>query len=274
MPRVSLLLRTRNAGPLFSEVLNAIEAQGFEDREIVVVDSGSRDDTVFLARSRGARIVPISPESFTHAYSTNLGFEAARGELVVSLSQDATPADPSWLEKLVDSMVTPDVAAAFGRQEPRDGCFAVERMELERAYPAEEDGPGRVLFSNVNSIVRKDLWRRHRFDENLSIAEDQEWARWAIGQGYRIRYLPEARVYHSHDHSLGEVYRRCQSEGKAMATFAGVHPGIGSVLIGWPRLVLSDIKTLRQWGQLHQLPRVAAFRMAQLLGNYRGARQA
>ena len=137
-------------------------------------------------------------------------------------------------------MDDPEVAAAFGRQEPRDGCFAVERMELLRAYPPSS-AAGPVVFSNVSSIVRKDIWRRHRFDETLSIAEDQEWARWAIGQGYRIRYLPDASVRHSHDYTLKDVYRRCRSEGHAKAVFAGVRPGIGSILVGWPRA------TARAW---------------------------
>lgn len=274
MPKVSILLRTRNAGPRFAEVLAAIHAQTFTDHEIVVVDSGSGDGTLALAESAGARIVHLPAERFTHAVSTNLGFEASRGEFVVNLSQDATPADAAWLSRLVDAAEGLDTAGAFGRQKPRSGCFAVERMELSRAYPENAHDPRRVVFSNVNSIVKKDLWRRHRFDESLPLAEDQEWARWAIGQGYLIAYVPAAAVWHSHDYTLGEVYRRCLHEGRALAAFSGFRPNLGSIVLGWPRMVLGDLGPLFRSGEVSQWPRVAAFRMAQLLGNYRGARRA
>jgi rhamnosyltransferase len=273
MPKVSILLRTRDAGQRFSEVLAAIHSQTFTDREIVVVDSGSRDGTLGLAESAGARIVHLPPERFTHAVSTNLGFEASLGEYVVNLSQDATPVDQTWLSRLVDAADGLDTAAAFGRQRPRSGCFAVERMELSRAYPDTSDDPRRVIFSNVNSIVKKDLWRRHRFDESLPLAEDQEWARWAIGQGYVIGYLPFAAVWHSHDYTLGDIYRRCLNEGAALAAFSDFRPNLGSIVLGWPRMVMEDLRALSRSGEVNQWPRVAAFRLAQLLGNYRGARR-
>lgn len=272
MPLVSILLRTRNAGPLFEPLLAALAAQSVTDRELVVVDSGSTDGTAESALAAGARVIPLAPEAFTHAVSTNLGFRAATGEYVVSLSQDATPIHPDWLARLLEAVNPPDVAAAFGRQRARPGCFVVERMELERGYPAGRDGPERVLFSNVNSIVRRSAWSRHPFSEAVAIAEDLEWARWALAEGLRVAYVPEAEVWHSHDYSLAQFYRRCREEGRAMSAFSGFRPGIRTILVGWPRRIAEDFRILREWGELHALPRASLYRLVQLVGSYRGSR--
>lgn len=272
-PLVTILVRTRNAGVLFGELLGAVDAQTVTDRELVIVDSRSTDGTPDLAARHGARVVPLDPARFTHALSTNMGFEAARGQFVVSLSQDATPDSPAWLERLLAAVAAPDVAAAYGRQLPRPGCFVVERLELARAYPEDPTAPGRAQFSNANSIVRRAIWQRRPFDEALAIAEDLEWARWALSEGQRVLYVPTAAVWHSHNYTLGQFYRRCREEGSAMSAFAGFRPGLRTLMIGWPRQALADLRALGARGELGAWPRACAFRFAQLLGNYRGARQ-
>lgn len=274
MPLVSILLRTRNAGALFDSLLKGLSAQTVSDWELVVVDSGSTDGTVERAEAAGARVIPLRPEAFTHAVSTNVGFRESRGEFVTSLSQDATPIQADWLARMLEAVRPPDVAAAFGRQRARPGCFVVERMELARAYPAAATEPGRVLFSNVNSIVRRSLWQRHPFSEAVRIAEDLEWARWALSEGYRVEYEPGAEVWHSHDYTLGQFYSRCREEGRAMSDFSGFRPGLRTILIGWPARVLADFRILRAWGELPAWPRAALYRLAQLVGSYQGSRQA
>ncbi len=272
MPGVSILMRTRDAGPRFEEVLSAVRSQDWHDYEIVVVDSGSRDGTVELAGSFGARIVHLEPREFTHARSMNLGFESSRGHLVVSLSQDATPVSGNWLGALVSAIQPGNVAAVFGRQVPRPGCFYVERSEIQRAYPESGDEP-RTLFSNVNSITRRELWERRPFDESLRIAEDQDWVLWAQSQGFVIGYEPGAVVLHSHDYSVSQFFRRCHEEGRALAAFRGYRPGLRSILLGWPRQVAVDFDALLRSRNLTAWPRVCLFRLAQLTASYLGAKR-
>ena len=268
MPAVSVLLRTLNPGSDFAFLVDRLAAQSLLPDEILVVDSGSRDGTPSRARDAGARLLEIEPTSFTHARSTNLGFREARSPIVVMLSQDAFPADRHWLERLVAPFTDPRVAAVFGRQVPRPGCFALERWELERCYP--ESGEPAVIYSNVNSAARRSVWEALPFDEAVLIAEDRFWAMEVRRRGFSVAYAPEAAVEHSHSYTLAQVYARCRAEARARRRMEGDRAGWGLLVKGWPRQAWRDAHRLAAEGEGRRWPRAAAYRFAQFAGLVRG----
>src|SRR5437899_43270 len=89
-PKVSIVIPTRNEeasiGRVLDEVAEAMRGQGAY--EVIVVDTASRDRTVEIARSKGARIVPEPRRGYGRAYKT--GFTAARGDVIVTLDADLT----------------------------------------------------------------------------------------------------------------------------------------------------------------------------------------
>ena len=86
--RVSAIIPVKDGGRYLGEVLGALARQGVD--EIVVVDSGSRDGSVEIARAAGARVEQIAPHAFGHGRTRNLGAELAQGELLAFLTQDAS----------------------------------------------------------------------------------------------------------------------------------------------------------------------------------------
>ena len=56
-----------------------------------MIDSGSRDRSVAIARAAGVRVVEIEPGEFGHGRTRNLGASLCAGELICFLTQDATP---------------------------------------------------------------------------------------------------------------------------------------------------------------------------------------
>ncbi len=271
MPAVSVLLRTLNPGEDFARLLDRLAAQSLTPAEILVVDSGSRDGTPGRARDAGARLLEIEPSRFTHASSTNLGFREARFPVVAMLSQDALPADLHWLDRLVAPLADLRVAAVFGRQVPRDGCFALERWELERSYPMH--GEPTVLYSNVNSAARRSVWEDVPFDEAVLISEDRFWAMEVRRRGFTIAYAPEAEVKHSHHYTLPQVHARCRAEARARRAIEGDRVGWGLLVKGWPRQVWRDALRLAAEGEGRRWPRAAAYRFAQFSGLVRGGRE-
>ena len=102
VPEVSIVIPTRSAGERLRDLLAAIRAQ--ETRrsiEVVAFDSGSTDDTVKVLREGGCRVTEIPPSDFNHGLTRNQAIASSRGGLVILLTQDAVPADRSWLEALL-----------------------------------------------------------------------------------------------------------------------------------------------------------------------------
>ena len=127
-PSVSVVIATKNAGRQFAETLEAIQGQSIA-AEIVVVDSGSTDDTVSLARRFGAKVDSVSPESFNHGETRNHGMAQSSGRLCVLLVQDALPVGATWLDALLQPFADARVAAVSAAVEPRPDADAVGRWE-------------------------------------------------------------------------------------------------------------------------------------------------
>ncbi|MGH2364425.1 MAG: glycosyltransferase [Chloroflexota bacterium] len=73
-----------------------------------------------------------------------------------------------------------------------------------------------MFFSNVSSAIRRDAWEHIPFREDVVMSEDQHWAHDALRAGYEVVYEPEARVYHSHNYSLKELFRRNRLSGASL----------------------------------------------------------
>jgi rhamnosyltransferase len=97
-PAVSIVIPTLNAGVTLERLLDAVAAQACDlDREIIAIDSGSRDGTVERLRERGTTVISVPGSQFNHAETRNEALAAARGEFAALLVQDAVPASPHWL---------------------------------------------------------------------------------------------------------------------------------------------------------------------------------
>src|ERR1039457_651035 len=124
---VTVAIPVRDGGPLLAGTLAALARQSVE-HELLVCDSGSRDDSMGVARSHGARVLEIPPAQFSHGGTRNLLVSEARGERVALLTQDAGPADERWLERLLGGFeLGEDVGIVYGPYRPREGASAAVR---------------------------------------------------------------------------------------------------------------------------------------------------
>ena len=231
---VSIVIRTKNEAEDIEACLRNIFSQ--ETRysfEVIIIDSGSTDNTIELCKQFPVRIESILPEDFNYGRTLNLGVQLAQGIFFIALSGHAIPANNHWLESLLASFKDEGVAATYSREIPRTGCNPLEArklaalfgthkiifsLEWQSSIPELRSSP--IIFSNAASCIRRSLLEEHPFRE-LSYGEDQDWAIKMVKQGYRLVYEPGAIVYHSHNESLRALYRRHLKIGQAKKERSG-----------------------------------------------------
>lgn len=216
---ISICVPTQNAGTTFRHTLALWREQEVdEDAELVVMDSGSTDDTVEQCRAAGAVVSQIPPEMFNHGETRNQLARQARGDVLIFTVQDAWPANRAVLRELVQPLRDDaGLAGVSGRQLPRPDADFLGRWEttqLARILGAQArrkrlaswteflslDLAGRfasVSFDNVCSAIRRTTWEAMPFAQ-IDFGEDLDWAVRVLRGGGTVLFNPRAGVFHSH----------------------------------------------------------------------------
>ncbi len=277
-PAVSIVIRSYNEGWALMGTLEALKRQTFRDYELIVIDSGSTDGSDELIRQAAPRhFIGIQPHEYHPPRVLNLGMRLARSNSVVFLNADATPVDSHWLAPLVSSLQDPEVAAVFGRQVPRPDCQAVYANDYEQCFgPRRASARWDHFFSMVSSGIRKDIWAPRGFNEAMQYSEDDEYTRWARAQGYRVLYVPESVVMHSHNYTPAQAAKRAHGEGRALAAVWEGDPGrfnFGrTVLLGGLNDARRDLAFCARHGRLAEWPHALRIRWEQRRARLAGFR--
>jgi GT2 family glycosyltransferase len=218
-PSISVVVCTYNGSRTLRECLSGLEALEYPDYEVIVVDDGSRDDSAAIARQFGVRL--ISTENRGLSAARNVGIEAARGDIVAYIDDDAYP-DPHWLTYLAATFCRSPHAAVGGPNlsPPGDGPIA----ECVVNAPG---GPVHVLLSDTeaehipgcNMAFRKSrLQAIGGFDPQFRTAGDDVDVCWRIQQrGWTIGFSPAAMVWHHRRNSVRAYWKQQRGYGKAEA---------------------------------------------------------
>jgi rhamnosyltransferase len=224
---ISVIIPTHNAGLYLQELLSRIAKQDLPPTEIIIIDSSSSDNTTDIAKKNGAFVMTTPKESFDHGRTRNTAAFQARGEILVFMTQDALPANASLIRLLTAPLQHGEIVAACGRHLPKDDASPLEVFSRHFNYPEKgsikgiEDiqkfGIKTFFFSNVCSAFRKDIFVKiGMFPERVRANEDMIIAARLILNGYRIAYIPEATILHSHNYSLLNQFRRYYNIGASL----------------------------------------------------------
>jgi len=213
----SVVIRAYNEAQHIGRLLEGIRQQNLGDVEVLLVDSGSTDETVSIAESYGAKIVHITPEEFTFGRSLNYGVKAASGEFIVNISAHCYPVYPDWLEKLLKPFNDENLAISYGKQRGGITNQYSEHQFFRQYFPdLSQPRQGHPYSHNANAAIRRALWEQHPYNEQLTGLEDLAWSSWAMEKGYGIAYTTEAEIIHLHDEKPAQVQNRYRREAIAM----------------------------------------------------------
>jgi rhamnosyltransferase len=215
IPETSIIILTLNSENKIEKSLKAIFSQKYKDFEVIIIDSESHDNTLKIASKYPVRIVKIKAKEFGHGKTRNLGARLARGKYITFMTDDAVPKDSSWLSELIKPLKDKNVVGAYARQVPRENENLSDKFFYLSLYPNKPKvwnwnnfTQGDNLFSDVSSIVKKDIFLKSPFKKDIIVTEDYEWASRKLKEGYKIVYASKAEVIHSHSYTLGKLFKR------------------------------------------------------------------
>lgn len=226
--RVGLVIPTLNAGPKWDLLLDAIAAQVGVCPKVVVIDSGSTDDTVALARARGHRVIEIPNNEFGHGKTRQQAVDALDCEFIVMLTQDARLASPDSLSTLLSVFEDEQIALAYGRQLAAPNATLSARVLREFNYPAksvirsfdDRTSLGLKCAFNSNSFAAyrsSALKAIGGFDCQVPVGEDIAACAALLQKGYLSAYVANAYVIHSHNYTFSQEFARYRDIGRMHA---------------------------------------------------------
>jgi rhamnosyltransferase len=213
----SIIIPIRNAGEQVCELLTRLKEQTVPG-EVIIVDSSSSDAADSLGSS-GVRVIKIRREDFDHGGTRTMAAEEARGDILVFLSQDVLPFGERSIENLVRPFEDETVGAAYGRQVPYPDAspfaahlrlFNYPETSCLRSIRDKKNFKIKTPFlSNAFSAYRKKaLLQVGGFKGRLIFGEDTYAGAKLLLAGYKIAYTADAMVYHSHNYTPFEEFKR------------------------------------------------------------------
>lgn len=180
--KVALLIRCLNEEAHIGRLLAGAFSQTTPPDEVIIVDSGSTDATVEIARRfPNVRITHIAPSDFSFGRAINRGMEATTADVVVLASAHVYPLRTTWLEELTRPLMNEETVLAYGRQVGDHRTHFSEHQVLRKWFPDFSDLDQEHPFSNnANAAIRRSWWLHQPYDEFLTGLEDLEGSR--LGQ--------------------------------------------------------------------------------------------
>ncbi|MDF2942684.1 MAG: rfbN [Herbinix sp.] len=184
-------------------------------------------------------IIPVTKKDFDHGGTRKYGASLSSADILMFMTQDAVPADELLLEKLLEPYDDPWVAATYARQLPTEKDDVVERYTRHFNYPKtsrvkalediDELGIKTFFCSNVCATYRNSIYKKMGGFVNKTIFnEDMIMAASIIRADYRIAYVAEAKVVHSHQYSYFQQFTRNFDLGVSHNQYVEVFHGLKS----------------------------------------------
>lgn len=217
---VGLAVPVLNAEAHLPAFFAGLRAQTRQPDRILFIDSSSADATRALLQRADYPCRVIRREDFDHGGTRQQAVVwLGDVDILIFMTQDAIPAHPEAIAKLVRSFENPRVGLAYGRQLPRPGAKAIESHARLFNYGGESRIKSRadigrlgiktVFVSNSFAAYRRQaLQAVGGFPSGLIFGEDTYVAAKMVLADWQIAYCADACVYHSHHYNLRQEFRR------------------------------------------------------------------
>lgn len=284
MDQVTVLIPTWRPDEKFGELLRRLSLQTYAPKRVLILNTvdSDRDDQLsdvidtWREHFEVLSVFHVEKRDFDHGGTRHLGFTFADTGLVLCMTQDAMPRDRNLIRNLVKAFDDPKVGAAYGRQLASPRGSARERFTRQFNYPGESfvksekdlDKMGIKTFfcSDVCAMWRRDVYfELGGFEKHTIFNEDMVFAAKMIESGWKIAYVADACVWHSHNYSPVRQLRRNFDLGVSQADHPEVfarYPSEGEGI----KLVKRCAGYLIRSGHVNEIPSLVTDSACKYLG--------
>ena len=261
---IGLCVPTYNAAPILPNFLSGVNTYNFTRK--LAIDSSSRDSTAAILSGSGFEVITIPKSNFDHGGTRQFAVETLSDcDIIIFLTQDAVLVDSTSIENILSAFENPHVAIAYGRQLPRKGARPIETHARIFSYPdlsriktkamIPELGLRTAIVSNSFAAYRRStLLELGGFPHNTLFGEDTLLGAKAILAGHAIAYVGSATVYHSHNYTITQEFRRYFDNGAFYSRESWILGNFGKAEGSGSAFVISEIQYLLKHAP-HYLPK-------------------
>lgn len=263
---IDLIIPTYKPDQNFLDLVEKMLTQTVKINRLIITNTEQKYfdrlifDSKFKTQYKDADLRHISKKEFDHGRTRNESVKRSGADYFLMMTQDALPVDEHLVEHLLDALLKdPTIAVAYARQVARPEASETEKYTRSFNYPRESAvhseadletlGIKTYFCSNVCALYRRDVFDElGGFLNHTIFNEDMFFAAKAIHAGYKIAYAAEAQVYHSHDYTNKQQYKRYFDNGVSHAKHPEVFEGLEITGEG-KKLVRMTAKHLRGSGR-------------------------
>ena len=218
--RVDLVIPTYGPDEKFDKLMQMLQKQTYPIGRILIMNT---EKSCFpeqrYEKLPNVEVRHLSKNEFDHGGTRDRAASLLDGELILFMTQDAVPADPYLIERLVMAFEDEQVAAAYARQLPDEDCKVLERYTRSFNYPDQSSvkslidlqtyGIKTFFCSNVCAMYRRSGYEKlGGFEKHTIFNEDMIFAGRIIQNHGSIAYVGNALVVHSHNYGNMEQLKR------------------------------------------------------------------
>lgn len=183
---VTALIRTYNSDRTLQDCLQSLEDQTSPPEHVVVVDSGSTDRTLGIAKDYGVEVIHYPHEEFHYSRALNIGMEQVRTPHALIISSHVSLPEPQTVETMANLLREEDERCAASVQGMVSSPTEVDPGDVEWQLVTKQNFVeqfGGIAIGNSCNLIPRRLWEQCSFDENIPRAEDQKWLQYYLKQG-------------------------------------------------------------------------------------------
>ncbi len=218
IPRCVLVMPTYQSATYINQLFASLTMQSIQI-PILIIDSSSTDGSLEKWQDLGVKTHVIPKAEFNHGKTRQLALNLVDADIYIYLTQDAILADTNTLENIISAFNNPEIGCAYGRQLPHEGAGLLgahlrsfnypEKSDLRSINDVERLGIKTCANSNSFAAYRKTaLVQIGGFPDRVIMGEDIIAAAKMLKAGWKIYYCAESRVFHSHDYSVMQDFKR------------------------------------------------------------------